>query len=72
MDGGVPAWQGGAFTSELRRWPGVDKGRSRRVTDDGDASVFKGLRVDPEIATELNADVRTDSESDRKQSGLDV
>lgn len=72
MDGGVPAWQGGAFTSELRRWPGVEKGRSRRVTDDGDASVFKGLRVDPEIATELNADVRTDSESDRKQSGLDV
>jgi len=72
MDGGVPAWQGGAFTSELRRWPGVEKGQSRRVGDDGRARVFKGLRVDPDIATELEADVRTDSESDRKQSSLDV
>lgn len=72
MDGGVPAWQGGAFTSELRRWPGVERGRSRRVTDSGDASVFKGLQVDPEIATELNVDVRVDSGSGHNQTGLDV
>lgn len=72
MDDGLPPWKGGAFTSELRRWPGVDKGRSRRLSNDGEATVYKGLRVDQGLATELNVEVRTDSGPDAGQTGLDV
>jgi P4 family phage/plasmid primase-like protien len=72
MDEGVPAWQGGAFTSALRAWPGVAKGRSRQFDGGGQDRVFKGLRVDMEVAERLNVDVRARDETPNGQTGLDV
>lgn len=72
MDEGVPPWQGGAFTSELRAWPGVDSGRTRQFDGSGDDRVFQGIRVDGDIAHRLNVDVRTLDETPSGQTGLDV
>jgi P4 family phage/plasmid primase-like protien len=72
IGGGVPSWQGGAFTSSIRAWPGVESGRSRRFDDSGDDPVFKGVRVDAGVAKRLNIEVRTIDETPNGQTGLDV
>jgi P4 family phage/plasmid primase-like protien len=72
IDDGVPPWQGGAFTSSIRAWPGVDSGRTRRFDESGDASVFKGVRVDEELCQRLAVEVRTLDERGSGQTGFDV
>jgi P4 family phage/plasmid primase-like protien len=72
MDEGVPPFQGGAFTSALRAWPGVDRGESRRFEGNGKDRVFKGIRVDMDVAHQLNVDVKTLDETPSGQTGLDV
>jgi len=72
MDGQIPPWKGGAFTSALREWPGIDKGRTRKFDESGESSTFRGVRVDSEIAHRLGVELRQLDETPSGQTGLDV
>ena len=72
MDAGIPSWQGGAFTSALREWPGIEKGRTRKFDGSGEERTFRGVRVDSEVAHRLGVDVRQLDETPSGQTGLDV
>lgn len=72
MDSGIPAWKGGAFTSALREWPGIDKARTRKFDGSGEERAFRGVRVDQEVAHRVGVEVQQLDETPSGQTGLDV
>lgn len=67
---GVPSWQGGAFTSEVKAYPGIGTTETRRLDGSGQERAFCGIQVDPEVVERLGVDVRQDSQDSVRQTGL--